>query len=198
MATYKIEINEPAGKELKKIEGIHRERIIERIRRLARNPRPADSQILSGEEKYRIRQGYYRVLYKIFEDVARVVVVRIASISSKSLERFHVTEVLKQIGIDNYEITDRESPDFLITFQGQQIGIEVTDGSPEPFMRGRKIKETNYMSLAGLRKYAREQKTKGRIENPELKAHVEDIHWQNANEALMLFMEDMEARWIQF
>jgi mRNA-degrading endonuclease RelE of RelBE toxin-antitoxin system len=33
---------------------------------------------LSGEEKYRIRQGDYRILYQIQDEIVNVVVVRIA------------------------------------------------------------------------------------------------------------------------
>ena len=77
MAEYKIEIKKSAGKELKKIQEKDQERIIERIRALAEDPRPLGSKKLSGEEKYRIRQGDYRILYQIFDDTVLVVVVKI-------------------------------------------------------------------------------------------------------------------------
>ena len=77
MARYNIEIKKSAGKELKKIKGKDQERIIQRIRGLARDPRPPGSKKLSGEEKYRIRQGNYRILYQIFDDIVLVVVVKI-------------------------------------------------------------------------------------------------------------------------
>ena len=48
-----------------------------RIRSLADDPRPPGSLKRSGEEKYRIRQGDYRILYEIEDDVLIVVVVRI-------------------------------------------------------------------------------------------------------------------------
>lgn len=78
MADYKIEIKRSAAKELAKIEKKDRVRIIERIRALSLNPRPPQAKKLSGEEKYRLRQGNYRVLYQIFDDVITVVVVRVA------------------------------------------------------------------------------------------------------------------------
>ena len=78
MDEYRIEIKKSAEKELKKIKRKDQERIIERIRGLAQNPRPPGSKRLSGEEKYRIRQGDYRILYQIFDDTVLVVVVRIA------------------------------------------------------------------------------------------------------------------------
>ena len=77
MDEYRIEIKKSAAKELKKIQGRDQERIIERIQGLAQDPRPPGSKKLSGEEKYRIRQGDYRILYQIFDDTVLVVVVKI-------------------------------------------------------------------------------------------------------------------------
>lgn len=78
MAAYKIEIKRSAAKELEKVGERDRERIIERIRALSENPRPPQAKKLSGAEKYRIRQGDYRVLYQIRDEVITIVVVRIA------------------------------------------------------------------------------------------------------------------------
>jgi mRNA interferase RelE/StbE len=78
MAVYRIKIRRSAAKELKKIIPKDRTRIIERIRSLSENPRPPQSKKLSGQEKYRIRQGDYRVLYQIFDEIITVVVVRVA------------------------------------------------------------------------------------------------------------------------
>ena len=55
---------------------------------------------------------------------------------SKSQERSWIKKVFQQTEINYCFITERERPDFLITFQGQQIGIEVTDGTPETFRKG--------------------------------------------------------------
>lgn len=78
MADYKIEIKRSAAKELEKIQKKDRDRIIEKIQGLSADPRPPQSKKLSGEEKYRIRQGDYRVLYQIHEKVVTVVVVKVA------------------------------------------------------------------------------------------------------------------------
>lgn len=78
MADYRIEIKRSAAKELEKIGKKDRDRIIEKIRSLSEDPRPPQSKKLSGEEKHRIRQGDYRVLYQIYDDVITVVVVRVA------------------------------------------------------------------------------------------------------------------------
>lgn len=78
MEKYKIFIKRSAGKELDKIGGKDHQRIIEKIRSLAIDPRPVGVKKLSGEEKYRVRQGDYRILYKIEEKIITVTVVRIA------------------------------------------------------------------------------------------------------------------------
>jgi len=76
MARYKIEIKRSAAKELENIEGTTRERIVEKIRSLADEPRPPHSKKLSGAEKYRIRRGDYRILYRIHDEIVTVVVVK--------------------------------------------------------------------------------------------------------------------------
>lgn len=48
-----------------------------RIGALATDPRPRGAQKLSGEEKYRIRQGDVRILYAIDDQEAVVTVVKI-------------------------------------------------------------------------------------------------------------------------
>ena len=52
-------------------------RIIERIQSLAENPRPRGSQKLSGFERYRIRQGNYRILYSIKDAELVIYVIKI-------------------------------------------------------------------------------------------------------------------------
>ena len=79
MASYKILIKKSAAKELEAIAGKKdRERITQRILALADNPRPVGVEKLSGTtEKYRIRQGDFRILYEIQDNVLVVYVVRI-------------------------------------------------------------------------------------------------------------------------
>lgn len=80
MASYRLLIKKSAAKELEAIAGKKdRERITQRILALADNPRPPGVEKLSGtSEKYRIRQGDFRILYEIRDDVLTVYVVRIA------------------------------------------------------------------------------------------------------------------------
>ena len=80
MARYELQIKKSAAKELEAIAGKKdRQRITERILALADNPRPPGVEKLSGtNEKYRVRQGNFRILYEIRDDILIVIVVRIA------------------------------------------------------------------------------------------------------------------------
>ena len=56
-----------------------RRRIVARIRALAVDPRPPGHEKLTGEEKYRVRQGNYRILYEIMDADLVVSVVRVGN-----------------------------------------------------------------------------------------------------------------------
>lgn len=74
MANYRIFIKPSAVKEIEALPKKDRSRVVARIRRLAREPRPRGVEKLSGAEKYRLRQGSYRILYLI-DDPDRTAVV---------------------------------------------------------------------------------------------------------------------------
>jgi mRNA interferase RelE/StbE len=78
VAKYKLRIKKSAAKELEAIpRKSDRRRIVSRIEALAENPRPNGCRKLSGSERYRIRQGPYRVVYAIEDDQLVVYVVKI-------------------------------------------------------------------------------------------------------------------------
>jgi len=77
VASYSIEIKRSAAKELAELPKQDRLRVIARIEQLAHDPRPSGSEKLSGRERYRVRQGDYRILYEIHDHVLLVMVVRI-------------------------------------------------------------------------------------------------------------------------
>ena len=78
MASYSIRIKKSALKELESVATkTNRQRIVQRISSLANNPRPPGCQKLSGRERYRIRQGIYRILYTIEDAELLVLVIRI-------------------------------------------------------------------------------------------------------------------------
>lgn len=74
---YAIDILRAAQKQLARLERAKQDRIIEAIRSLAANPRPAGCKKLSGRPAWRIRIGPYRVIYEIFDDRLLVLVVTI-------------------------------------------------------------------------------------------------------------------------
>jgi mRNA interferase RelE/StbE len=77
VASYEVLITRSAAKELERVPMKDRRRIASRIQGLAAEPRPMGAEKLSGEEKYRIRQGNYRILYEIVDAALVVTVVRI-------------------------------------------------------------------------------------------------------------------------
>ena len=73
-ASYSVVIKREAEKELRKVPRPDLQRIVRRIAALGSEPRPVGSQKLSTLERYRIRQGDWRIVYEI-EDQARLVTV---------------------------------------------------------------------------------------------------------------------------
>ena len=77
MASYSLEIKRSAAKELADLPDKDRRRVIARIQSLAADPRPTGAEKLSGQERYRLRQGDYRILYEIHDHVLLIIVVKI-------------------------------------------------------------------------------------------------------------------------
>lgn len=79
MASYKVFIKPSAAKEIEAVgQREDRQRIVTRIRSLARDPRPFGSERLSGKgDLYRIRVGRYRVVYSVGDAELVVLVVRV-------------------------------------------------------------------------------------------------------------------------
>jgi mRNA interferase RelE/StbE len=66
VAKYRILIKPSAVKEIEAISPKKdRQRLVARISKLSDNPRPPGCEKLSGQDKYRIRQGRYRIVYSI-------------------------------------------------------------------------------------------------------------------------------------
>jgi mRNA interferase RelE/StbE len=77
MTSYKIVFKQSVAKDLWPIPNKDVQRFLKRIEQLAYNPRPPGSEKLTSEEKYRIRQGNYRILYTVEDDLVIVTVVKI-------------------------------------------------------------------------------------------------------------------------
>ena len=80
MEKYKVSIKRSAVKEIEAIpQKKERQRIIRRIGQLAEDPRPPGSKKLSGNDKYRVRQGSYRIIYSIEDNELIIVVVKVGN-----------------------------------------------------------------------------------------------------------------------
>lgn len=77
MASYKLVIKKSVAKDLRPIPNRDVERILARIHLLIDDPRPQGAEKLSGEEKYRLRQGRYRIIYTINDAEVCVVAVKV-------------------------------------------------------------------------------------------------------------------------
>ncbi|MEN7972391.1 MAG: type II toxin-antitoxin system RelE/ParE family toxin [Verrucomicrobiota bacterium] len=79
MEPYRIVFRKSVAKDLKKIPKKDVARIVSTIKKLVINPRPPQSKKLSGQERYRLRQGNYRILYSIEDDKLVICVVRVGN-----------------------------------------------------------------------------------------------------------------------
>jgi len=75
---YEILLAKPAGRDLKHLPPDTFDRILEKIRALADEPRPSGCRKLSGTERdYRVRVGDYRILYEIIDEAREIRVYRV-------------------------------------------------------------------------------------------------------------------------
>jgi mRNA interferase RelE/StbE len=77
VAKYNILIKPSAVKEIESIPKKDRLRIVRKIQGLAIDPRPQGSEKLTGENRYRIRQGVYRIVYSVSDTELYIIVVKI-------------------------------------------------------------------------------------------------------------------------
>lgn len=80
MASYKVwtvTFKQSVAKDLRAIPNADVRRILDRINTLANNPRGDGCVKLAGQERYRVRQGVYRIVYEIHDDRLVVIVVKV-------------------------------------------------------------------------------------------------------------------------
>lgn len=79
MAGYKLFIKPSAAKELEAVGGKgDRVRIVQRIHALVADPRPPGAEKLAGyDDRYRIRQGSYRVVFMIDDKRREITIYRV-------------------------------------------------------------------------------------------------------------------------
>lgn len=79
MAEYKIFFKKSVKKDLSTIPKKDLKRILAKIASLSNNPRPPACEKLSGQEKFRLRQGRYRIIYSVQDYELLVWVVKVGN-----------------------------------------------------------------------------------------------------------------------
>jgi mRNA interferase RelE/StbE len=77
MGSFEVLFKQSVAKDLRQVPKKDVARILKRIEGLKSDPRPPGAEKLSGRDKYRIRQGVYRILYEIQNEQLIVVVVKV-------------------------------------------------------------------------------------------------------------------------
>jgi len=77
MAVYKIFFKKSVKKDISTLPQKDLKRILQKIESLMDDPRPVGCEKLSGQEKYRLRQGTYRIIYSIQDNELTVWVVKV-------------------------------------------------------------------------------------------------------------------------
>lgn len=77
MARYELNVKPSVAKDLRNAPRADVRRILARIETLRDDPRPPGSEKLSVQERYRLRQGNYRILYMVADAELTVEVVKV-------------------------------------------------------------------------------------------------------------------------
>ena len=77
MARYELRVRPSVAKDLRSIPKADVKRILALMQALRDDPRAPGCEKLSGAELYRVRQGVYRIVYEIHDEVVVVEVVRV-------------------------------------------------------------------------------------------------------------------------
>jgi mRNA interferase RelE/StbE len=79
MAVYKLFFKKSVQKDFDTIPKKDLKKILNRIKALAENPCPKGCEKLTGQERYRLRQGRYRIVYSIQDDELTVWVAKVVN-----------------------------------------------------------------------------------------------------------------------
>jgi mRNA interferase RelE/StbE len=77
MADYSILFKESVQKDLYDIPKNDLKKNLTRIKSLGTDPRPSGCEKLTGLERYRLRQGRYRIVYAVRNEEKEVMVVKV-------------------------------------------------------------------------------------------------------------------------
>ena len=77
MANYNLRFKQSVAKDLRPLPKADLARILRRIEALAENPRPPGCEKLADQERYRVRQGAYRIIYQVDDEQRTVLIVQV-------------------------------------------------------------------------------------------------------------------------
>ena len=77
MENYDLRIKSSAVKELETLRAKDRRRIVAKIQNLAEEPRPQGCEKLTGKDRFRLRQGDFRILFEVDDSFRTVTIVKI-------------------------------------------------------------------------------------------------------------------------
>ena len=77
MAAYEVYFKESVEKDFRVIPKNYLKKILQRIESLAAEPRLSGCEKLTGQERYRLRQGRYRIVYSIQDKKLTVWIVKV-------------------------------------------------------------------------------------------------------------------------
>ncbi|MBI4289481.1 MAG: type II toxin-antitoxin system RelE/ParE family toxin [Chloroflexi bacterium] len=77
MAEYRIYFRDSVERDLKPIPKKDLKKIIHRVESLSTQPRPSGCEKLAGQDRYRVRQGQYRIVYSVQDKELTVWIVKV-------------------------------------------------------------------------------------------------------------------------
>ena len=77
MARYELSFRPSVAKDLRDLAKTDVKKILARIDSLRDDPRPPGCEKLSGQESYRLRQGNYRIVYAIEDQMLVIEILKI-------------------------------------------------------------------------------------------------------------------------
>jgi len=77
MAAYKVFFKKSVEKDFETIPKKDLTKIITKIGRLKENPRPPGCEKLTSHDRYRLRQGRYRIVYSVQDNELTVWIVKV-------------------------------------------------------------------------------------------------------------------------
>ena len=77
MAGYKVYLRDSVEKDFKSIPGKDLFKLLELIKSLTTEPRPSGCEKLTGQDRYRLRKGRYRIVYSVQDRDKTVLIVKV-------------------------------------------------------------------------------------------------------------------------